>query len=59
MSEEKFAVASKDSETGEVNLDTYESEEKAQRMAETFKSDMPDRKFYLGVRLEDLKEGDN
>jgi hypothetical protein len=57
MSEE-IAVASKDPETGEVSLDTYESEEKAQRMAETFKSDMPDRNFYLGVRLEDLKEDD-
>lgn len=59
MSEEKFAVASKDPETGKVSLDTYEDKEKAQSMAETFKSDMPERNFYLGASLEDLKEDDN
>lgn len=51
MSEE-WCVASTNPKTGEVSLDTYENEEKAENMLEMFQKDFPDREFFLGKKVE-------
>jgi hypothetical protein len=52
----EYAVTSKNHETGEVSVDTYEDAEKAREMALMFKNDMPERDFYLGAKLSELIE---